>query len=78
MVSHADPTEHGVEEAITEQGIADLWGCSPRERASKLFGSCTHPKFHSDLREHVKIAYRIRRHEPQMLHQAFSWKRQQR
>ena len=34
MVSHVDHTEHDVDVIVTEQGIADLRGLAPKERAS--------------------------------------------
>lgn len=34
MVSHTDHTEHDVDVIVTEQGVADLRGKSPRERQS--------------------------------------------
>lgn len=33
MVDHVDHTEHDVQAIITEQGVADLRGLSPRYRA---------------------------------------------
>lgn len=36
MVSHLDHSEHSVNIVITEQGVADLRGKSPKERAQKL------------------------------------------
>ena len=33
MVSHVDHTEHDVQVLVTEQGLADLRGLSPRQRA---------------------------------------------
>jgi succinyl-CoA:acetate CoA-transferase len=33
MVSHVDHSEHDVDILVTEQGLADLRGLAPRERA---------------------------------------------
>ena len=30
---------------ITEQGLADLRGCSPRRRAQRIIDHCAHPDF---------------------------------
>jgi acyl CoA:acetate/3-ketoacid CoA transferase beta subunit len=36
MVPHADHTEHDIDIIVTEQGVADLRGTFPRERAREL------------------------------------------
>jgi acyl-CoA hydrolase len=36
LVSHADHSEHSEQVIITDQGIADLRGKSPHERATRL------------------------------------------
>jgi len=36
MVPHADHTEHDIDIIVTEQGVADLRGMFPRERAREL------------------------------------------
>ncbi|MFZ1383850.1 MAG: acetyl-CoA hydrolase/transferase family protein, partial [Propionicimonas sp.] len=43
MVSHHDHTEHDVMVIITEQGLADLRGLSPRQRAKVVINNCAHP-----------------------------------
>ena len=43
MVTHVDHTEHDVQVLITEQGLADLRGCSPRRRAQRIIDHCAHP-----------------------------------
>ncbi len=45
MVSHLDSSEHSVQIIITEQGIADLRGKSPMQRASAIIDNCAHPDF---------------------------------
>ena len=43
MVSHVDHSEHDVNIIVTEQGVADLRGKSPKERAQAIIENCVHP-----------------------------------
>ena len=43
--SHIDHTEHDVNVIVTEQGVADLRGKSPRERAQAIIENCAHPDY---------------------------------
>ncbi len=45
MVSHCDHTEHDVMVIITDQGVADLRGLSPKERAWVIIENCAHPDY---------------------------------
>ena len=56
MVSHHDQTEHDVNILITEQGIADLRGKSPAERAQTIIENCAHPDYKQLLWDYLKIA----------------------
>ena len=38
MVSHVDHAEHDVQVIVTEHGLADLRGLSPRQRAHPIIG----------------------------------------
>jgi len=49
LVSHMDHSEHSVQVIITEQGIADLRGKSPAERAQLIVNNCAHPDFRDEL-----------------------------
>lgn len=49
FVTHVDHTEHDVHILITEQGLADLRGLSPKERALEIINNCAHPKFKDKL-----------------------------
>lgn len=55
MVSHHDHTEHDVDIIITEIGVADLRGKSPRERAEEIIGKCTHPDYKQKLRDYLAL-----------------------
>jgi succinyl-CoA:acetate CoA-transferase len=58
MVSHVDHTEHDTSVVITEQGVADLRGLAPRERATELIESCAHPDYRDALRGYLEEAER--------------------
>lgn len=56
MVSHHDHSEHSVNIVITEQGIADLRGKSPVERAKAIIENCAHPEYKEILWDYMKLA----------------------
>ncbi len=49
LVSHMDHSEHSVQVIITEQGIADLRGRTPHERAKLIVDHCSHPSYRDQL-----------------------------
>ncbi|WP_300682909.1 acetyl-CoA hydrolase/transferase family protein [Nocardioides sp.] len=76
FASHIDHTEHDVQVLITEQGLADLRGLSPRARAARIIDNCAHPDFRERLHDYVARAeatYPNARHTPHLLGEAFSW-----
>ena len=56
MVSHQDHSEHSVNIIITEQGIADLRGKSPMERAKVIIENCAHPDYKQILWDYLRFA----------------------
>nr|WP_228546352.1 acetyl-CoA hydrolase/transferase C-terminal domain-containing protein [Halegenticoccus tardaugens] len=74
MATHVDLTEHDVSVVVTEQGVADLRGLAPRERAAELITECAHPSFREDLRAYVERAERTGGHIPHDLETAFDWR----
>lgn len=54
--SHVDHTEHDVNIIVTEQGVADLRGKSPIERARLIIENCAHPDYKQLLWDYLKIA----------------------
>ncbi len=74
MVSHPDYTEHDIDVVVTEQGVADLRGLSPRERPEAIVASCAHPDFRPALRSYAQRAIRTGGHEPHDLEAAFDWR----
>jgi acetyl-CoA hydrolase len=69
LVSHLDNSEHSVQVIITEQGVADLRGKSPSERAKTIIEKCAHPDYRGVLRDYVNLAGNS--HTPQTLSAAF-------
>lgn len=58
MVSHVDNSEHSVSVIITEQGIADLRGKCPADRAKAIIDNCVHPDYKEMLRDYIKICHK--------------------
>jgi len=63
LASHMDHSEHSVQVVITEQGIADLRGKDPHERAQEIIGHCAHPDYRDQLREYLRLT-KAGQHEP--------------
>lgn len=55
MVTHADHSEHSVDILVTDQGIADLRGLDPVQRAHRIIDNCAHPDYRPLLRDYLKI-----------------------
>ena len=75
MASHVDHTEHDVQVIVTEQGLADLRGLSPRQRAQVVIENCAHPDFRPALHDYFGRAMEGGggRHTPHLLQEALSW-----
>jgi succinyl-CoA:acetate CoA-transferase len=74
FVSHVDHSEHNVDVIVTEQGVADLRGLEPVERAARIVQNCAHPNYQPLLEEYLKKAIETRKgHEPHILQEAFSF-----
>ncbi|BCS51751.1 acetyl-CoA hydrolase/transferase C-terminal domain-containing protein [Geobacter sp. SVR] len=74
--SHIDHTEHDLDVVVTEQGLADLRGLAPKDRAKLIIEKCAHPDYKPILQEYLDIASKdclARKvgHEPQMWDRAF-------
>ena len=73
MVSHVDHTEHDVDVLVTEQGLADLRGLAPRERAQVIIEHCVHPDYRAALRDYFERACMRGGHTPHILREALGW-----
>jgi acyl-CoA hydrolase len=54
MCAHVDHNEHSVQVIVTEQGLADLRGLAPAERARRLIACCAHPAYRAYLHRYVR------------------------
>lgn len=70
MVAHLDHSEHSVQVIITEQGIADLRGKDPIQRAREIVDKCAHPDYRDQL--HAYFDGVQDGHTPQTLQTVFA------
>ena len=75
MVSHVDHTEHDVMVIVTEKGVADLRGLSPKERAKAIIENCAHEDYKEMLWDYFNRAKEATKnsHTPHILIEGFSW-----
>ena len=74
MCSHVDHTEHDTQIIVTEQGLADLRGLSPRQRAQAIIDHCAHPDYRPMLQDYFDRARKQgAQHTPHLLGEALSW-----
>lgn len=76
MAPHVDQTEHDLDVLVTEQGLADLRGLCPRDRAQVIIDKCVHPDYRPIMQEYLDRATREclaigYGHEPHMLFKVF-------
>jgi succinate CoA transferase len=69
-VTHADHNEHSVQIVVTENGVADLRGKSPTQRAELIIENCAHPDFREILHGYVHLERKGHTH--QSLEKAFA------
>ncbi len=74
FVSHVDHTEHDVEVFVTEQGLADVRGLCPTERARAIIEKCAHPDYKEMLLDYLNRAETGKfSHEPHLMDETHSW-----
>jgi len=75
MASHVDHTEHDVQVIVTEQGLADLRGLSPKARAKVIIANCAHPTFKPALQEYFDRALQVSPglHTPHIIEEALTF-----
>ncbi len=76
MVTHVDHTEHDMDVLVTEQGLADLRGLAPRQRAKRIIDKCAHPDYRPILQDYYDRALKeclanSSAHEPHTLEKVF-------
>jgi succinyl-CoA:acetate CoA-transferase len=75
MVSHVDHTEHDVQVIVTEKGLADLRGLSPRKRARLIIENCSSDEYKPLLLDYFRRAEEKSKgkHAPHLLTESLSW-----
>lgn len=74
MCSHVDHTEHDTQIIVTEQGLADLRGLSPKQRAQVIIDKCVHPDYRPALQDYFDRARsQGAQHTPHILTEALGW-----
>jgi acetyl-CoA hydrolase len=53
MTPHIDNNEHDVQVVVTEQGLADLRGLGPMQRAKAIIENCAHPAYRDYLYRYI-------------------------
>ena len=56
MCPHVDNNEHSVQIVVTEQGLADLRGLGPMQRAKTIIEKCAHPAYKDYLYRYIQDA----------------------
>ncbi len=73
MCTHVDSNEHSVQVLVTEQGLADLRGLGPIQRARTIIDQCAHPAYRDHLHRYLEEGKRAHyRHD---LDRCFEWHR---
>ncbi|MCW3837776.1 acetyl-CoA hydrolase/transferase family protein [Sphingomonas canadensis] len=75
QVPHVDHIAQDVQVIVTEQGLADLRGLSPKQRAALIIERCAHPAYRPMLADYYDRAragsYGLQ--SPSLLNEALSW-----
>jgi succinyl-CoA:acetate CoA-transferase len=75
QVPHVDHISQDVQVLVTEQGLADLRGLSPKQKARTIIARCAHPDFRAALEDYYAraLAGSYGLHAPSLLGEALSW-----
>ncbi len=75
MASHVDHINQDVQVIVTEQGLADLRGLDPKQKAELIIKKCAHPAYRDMLRDYYERAKKssFGGHAPHDLREALSW-----
>jgi len=75
MASNVDHITQDVQVIVTEQGLADLRGLSPKQRAETIIENCAHPDYKPMLRDYFNRAreHSYGKHSPCLPGEALSW-----
>lgn len=72
-VPHVDHTEHDLDVVVTDQGLADVRGLAPKDRAKVIIDKCAHPTYKDYLNDYLERATTKTKcaHEPQLLEECY-------
>lgn len=75
QASHVDHVSQDVQVLVTEQGLADLRGLSPKQRAEVIIARCAHPDYRPALADYYERAKRgsYGQQSPSLPGEALSW-----
>ena len=75
QASHVDHITQDVQVLVTEQGLADLRGLSPKQRAMTIIGNCAHPDYRPALTDYFRRArsHSYGQQSPCLPGEALSW-----
>ena len=75
MASHVDHITQDVQVIVTEQGLADLRGLSPKQRAKVIIANCAHPDYRDGLKDYYDRAMKgsFGLQTPHLLSESLSW-----
>jgi succinyl-CoA:acetate CoA-transferase len=75
QVSHVDHIDQDVQVIVTDQGLADLRGLAPKQRAEVVIATCVHPAYREQLADYYARALHSSygKHSPSLLTEALSW-----
>lgn len=75
QASHVDHINQDVQVIVTEQGLADLRGLSPKQRAEVIIGTCAHPDYRPLLEDYLERAMKgsYGLQSPSLPGEALSW-----
>ncbi len=75
QASHVDHITQDVQVIVTEQGLADLRGLSPKQRARCIIDNCAHPDYRPALDEYYRRAreHAYGQQSPSLPGEALSW-----
>ncbi len=75
QASHVDHIMQDVMVIVTEQGLADLRGLSPKQRAELIIANCAHPDYRPMLADYYRRARAgsYGQQSPSLLPEALSW-----
>ena len=75
QASHVDHISQDVQVIVTEQGLADLRGLSPKQKAKVIIENCASPLYRPALLDYFRRAKEqaYGQHSPALLGEALSW-----